>query len=381
MIAISKNYKIVLYFFLIVPLLTILTFWLNLAFGINFNYSSYIQLILFLSYFSISANNRRFYFIYITTIFLSIFYTILYKGSIVTNTSYFLMFGNIYYSLYYFSRIEPINIYNKKFQIIIFLFSLFFIVNYEFSIPFSNAREGMRDINDNIRVYREGFVISHVAAYYISTLAFLLYKLKYRVFAVFLWVYTIFLGARIGILYSLIGIFFVVMHKYKLGRLFYNFVLKNKKRFILFVIATIFLIFYLVFFRLSSDQLLKLTSFRSVLWSNAILQIYGDGFSIKNLIGRGPLSSFDFNKETLGPDIWMHNDFIEIAFNLGLPFLLFYVYTLLRHSRRIRSDYFLMIFLFSAFFNGFFYYNPTFIIICTSIIYKFNQRYSDESTS
>jgi hypothetical protein len=185
------------------------------------------------------------------------------------------------------------------------------------------------------RNYKDGFVISHLAAYYFGVSAFFLWKFKKRWLSVILCMYILTLGARIGLVYILIGI--MVLFLYKVNRQLLNFIWKYR---VLIFSSLSFTIFLLIAYSLSSsnmENLMVFTSGRSYFQANGILHILNDGISIDNLIGRGPKASNRLNEQFIGAPIWMHNDFLDIAFNLGVIGLLAYLISTFNYFNNVKN--------------------------------------------
>jgi hypothetical protein len=88
------------------------------------------------------------------------------------------------------------------------------------------------------------------------------------------------------------------------------------------------------------------------------------------LIGKTFVGSMDANLVNIHFREWFHNDFLSISYAYGFLVVMFYIiffYKMFKQNARfIRSNIYLFVFfftmIFSAIFNGFYYYFPVFLI-------------------
>ncbi|MDR0834546.1 MAG: hypothetical protein LBN93_10270 [Candidatus Symbiothrix sp.] len=101
------------------------------------------------------------------------------------------------------------------------------------------------------------------------------------------------------------------------------------------------------------EEMGKVSASRTIFWALMFTQIAEDGFTLPNLIGRGPAASLDFLEKNFDARIWMHNDFFDIFFCFGLLGLCVYIFCICCYYRQTRDIYFLFMLLLAAFTNGF----------------------------
>lgn len=242
--------------------------------------------------------------------------------------------------------------------------SLCFMALYEISSYFAISRNSESDYYEVERVYKEGFVLSHTACYYLSVLGYFLYLLRVRFLSICLWLYVITLGARVGFIYIFIAVIMLFIGHFPfLSKAMY----KNKYSLWGGIIFSLFVGGSIVIQKVGTEGLMVFTSGRSVFWMNAWNTIYRSGYSWINFFGRGPKYSVIFNERTFGLKIWMHNDFIDILFNVGVIGLVIYLSAYIYYFNRVNAMFLFMVFTFTAIFNGFMSYDPLFIILLNTL--------------
>lgn len=103
---------------------------------------------------------------------------------------------------------------------------------------------------------------------------------------------------------------------------------------------------------------------RSVIWYYMMEELDRTPFlSVKSILGRGPMSSVEYNRQLTGNAIWMHNDFFDILFCLGYLGLVLYLVVMIAYSLKIHSFVFFLYFGVMGFFNGFMHYNGGLIVL------------------
>ncbi|QRQ61205.1 O-antigen ligase family protein [Sphingobacterium multivorum] len=354
---------------LIVPVLTCIQFWYNIILHQNIQIGAYFQLILTFYLYFLIVKKKAFLVLssLLTFLFLSFFYSAYTNTRINENLSYLIVLHNIILLFlilpsFSYKRVKLVEL--REFLV---YFIIIFMIIFEISSQFA-SKVIIDEYYGIERNYKDGFVISHLAAYYFGVSAFFLWKFKKRWLSVILCMYILTLGARIGLVYILIGI--MVLFLYKVNRQLLNFIWKYR---VLIFSSLSFTIFLLIAYSLSSsnmENLMVFTSGRSYFQANGILHILNDGISIDNLIGRGPKASNRLNEQFIGAPIWMHNDFLDIAFNLGVIGLLAYLISTFNYFNNVKSLYLLIILFLTAFLNGFITYDPLYILLLSDICFK-----------
>jgi hypothetical protein len=113
---------------------------------------------------------------------------------------------------------------------------------------------------------------------------------------------------------------------------------------------------------------------RTLLWALMFTQVEEDGFTVPNLIGRGPASSKDFLDENFNMRLWMHNDFLDIFFCFGALGVGVYIFCICCYYRETRDIYFLLMVLIAAFTNGFFPYIAVQFVALHLLVIKINKK-------
>ncbi len=241
-----------------------------------------------------------------------------------------------------------------------------FVILYELSTPFA-SKIIISEYYDIERKYRDGFVISHLAAYYLGVLGFFMFRLGDRWVARSLWVYVLTLGARIGIIYIIISLIIIILYTIPSAS---NRISKFKYWIICGIIFMFSTIIGYVVDRYGSEVLMVFTSGRSYFQLQALEQIINDGISIENILGRGPKASNRFNLDSVGIAIWMHNDFLDILFNIGILGLIIYLKSFINYFKQIKALNLFFIFFLTAFLNGFMTYDALYIITLSTVFDK-----------
>lgn len=342
----------------------------------NGNYDSivsYSYFFLFLFLFLISNIRNSVLFLILVGYFLFYVFFWNYDGP-VSAASYMIRIVFVIYCLLLFRNVSYKKIDLKYTDRFIVTFSYVFLIIYIVTIYLHPS--GIRIGGE--RIYLQGFMIPHEFSYQCSILIIYLLWRKPFIYSVPLIITGLAAGARSGallIIFSLVYyLFFVKMKK-----------IKANKRLVLYTIITIclllFLLFYIevinetanrTFLELASgsyDKKQDFSSGRTVVWYFAINDIISSGLSYLNLIGRGPNSSFYFNELMVGNHIWMHNDFVEIIFSLGIIGLFIYLYALFKFYKSCNWNLYIIFFIsFSAITNGFFYYNVIQVLLIFCLI-------------
>lgn len=354
-----------------IPTITCLMFWINAFTGSDIQIGSYFDLCITLYLYGLAFKNYRFA-VFLSAscvIFISLAYAILLNTTINSAFSYITILNNIIFSLWLFPNFDFSRVNVKELKKHLLIFVSLFIIMYELSVPYAKKRDADDLYYDVHRVYKEGFVISHMACYYLSVSGYILYLLRARIIAFILWIYVASLGPRIGLIYIMVAIGILVL--YKVPKI-YKVLFKYKYALILFIIISVTMIVSIAIKSLGVEGLMVFTSGRSIFWLDALEQVGRDGLDYLNLIGRGPQYSMIFNEENFGSHIWMHNDFLDVFFNLGIIGIIVYLFSFYNYFKKIDSLYLLFTFLLGAFFNGFLYYDALYVILLSTMFSKSN---------
>jgi hypothetical protein len=352
----------------LIPIFLCAQFWFNILFGAKLNIGSYYYFIvtIFIVYKTIKNHSVILFNVLIITLLL-VFYSIAFDLKANESLSYLVHFINFFLVIFFSQYFNFDSISKKQIKFNLTIFSIFFVILYELSNKYAWDRSNNVEYYDVVRVYKEGFVISHIATYYLAILGYALFILDRKILAILLWTYGITLGPRIGeILIFISVIFSLINSKNKIKSLLF------KRRLLIIIAYIIILLFsyFIIIIKYGSELLNVLTSGRLMFWKNALNIIEKDGLSWINFFGRGSGASFFENLKKFTLKIWLHNDFLDILYNLGILGLFSYLYFLYNYIYKFKAMYVLCFFLLSAFFNGFILYNSIFILILHSLFYK-----------
>lgn len=237
------------------------------------------------------------------------------------------------------------------------------------------------------RDYHGGlFRVPHVASYFFGFL-FLFFAHQYQKtkriinlvllsIALFLCLYT---STRIILLtFTLSAFLFLIHRKYYTYLLLFSvglMLLALTNDFLITITEDTFLNQYFVFIETCVENFTRLSRFR--LWYSWWIAM--SEFDFWNLlIGKSFISSYIVNDKNLGYYIWFHNDFLSILYSYGVIGLIFYIVFFIKIYRDnkilIRQNIFIFIFFHSiiltAFFNGFYYYFPIFLLYIFFLMIK-----------
>lgn len=244
-----------------------------------------------------------------------------------------------------------------------------------------------QDRNEERRNYHSGlFRVPQVASYFFGFL-FLFFAYQYQktkriidlilfCIALFLCLYT---STRIILVTFAVSIFLFFIH-----RKYYTFLLFFVLGLVILVITNDFFITitndtflnqYFVFIETCVENFTRLSRFR--LWYSWWIAM--SEFDFWNLlIGKSFISSYIVNDKNLGYYIWFHNDFLSILYSYGVIGLTLYIAFFIKIYRDnkilIKQNIFVFIFFHSiiltAFFNGFYYYFPIFLLYIFFLMIK-----------
>lgn len=363
----NKELSVLLFLY---PALTCLAFWYNVFTNSTIDPGSYFNLIMIVYVYRMSIQIESSYIpisviaLILTSFFCSMYFSIDLKQSFL----YLVNLSNIIYYLYIIPKIDFSKVKPDLLKRHLSIFSLVFVVIYEISSHYARTHVNESDaFFDVVREYKEGFVISHFATYYLGALGLMLFLLKSRYLALGLWFYSFSLGARIGIVYIALAIAIIILVNFKF---IHDYIYKFRYIVLLLIGVVITAIAQRIIALQGVEALMVYTSGRSVFWIFAINDILTDGLNVANLIGRGPGSTIMLNMSKLGAKIWMHNDFIEIMYTFGVVGLSVYLSSFIIYFKKVRSIYLFLVFFLSAFFNGFMTYDPLFIIVINTLVYQ-----------
>ncbi len=127
------------------------------------------------------------------------------------------------------------------------------------------------------------------------------------------------------------------------------------------------------------EALSSFTSIRSLIFENMIIDVKKWTF-IDYIFGKGPLSSLIHNKNTIGYEIWMHNDFLDTFYSYGLFGLSLYLYSLIKIIKIKNYRAIGILIIIAALTNGFYTYYPemylSLIVFNSQDISKYRKRYN-----
>lgn len=347
-------------------------FWLKVYNIFTVEIGSYFHFILSVILLNILFKINKIVTVTVVFVFILItsFYSVAYNLKFNECASYFTFLLNLCLAIFILPRVSFDKIHYKSFRKIVTYSTLLFITFYELSHPFAKDRSFSDDYFGNSREYREGFVISHTATYYLGVLGFILFLMNRKILALAVWLYVYILGARIGLVYIFSSVIVIVLNQVGLY-------IKLKKISLLFfslLLITIITICININKYFGFDQLNVFTSGRAKIWTNALVSIREWDFQ-DFLLGMGPKQSIVFNDRVSNIAVWMHNDFLDIFYNLGFIGLCIFFCFLISFIKSTRSVFFVLVFVFASFLNGFFLYDPVFFL---TIVCLLNSKFRRE---
>lgn len=293
-------------------------------------------------------------------------YTFLFQEFSISNNASYMINIVITLSLFNLLQYDRLIILSRL-QNLVFIVSILIII----TVYYLYSEE--RFFED--RFYIVGFIIPHAFSYYCAIFVFYFLSRKRWILSVITILAGVYVGARSGILAILVAIasFFVKwryiksLFKFIIIIIFFSWVLLFNYWSKTSYIENLETVFASTFSGISNDEdQASSNATRTVLAANMLVQVLDDGVSINNIFGRGPRSSYSFNNSTLGLELWMHNDLLEILFTLGIVGLCLYLYSLYAFYIQYRNIYFIIFILVLALTNGFFTYIP----VTTLLLFK-----------
>lgn len=277
-----------------------------------------------------------------------------------------------YISLLYFSENNyNINEYKQINYIdrLIGIFTIVLICGQMMTIenPLQFLRMDYNSVEENA-LDKKGFLISHAFGYYLASLTMYYAYRKKAKYMLALSILCFFFSRRTVVLMCALGWFYYLKERYG-----------NKKSIIyasilgIICVAYIGTTIYFGDFSFSLDpydsESASFTSGRSRFWGSFIYFKLLSGHMPFNelMFGAGPASSRDFNWEYCGLKVWMHNDFFDILYCLGIVGLITYFYAIFLSCKKL-GLYFGIFLLLAANLNGFMLYQTFPIVYLFAII-------------
>lgn len=317
------------------------------------------------------------------------FYSIIYmlfthNGDFLNRFQYMLSFMLTVGALFTIDKLKISEITKINKTAVFGCFLTFALLNLFFAKPSEGGLDG--------RIYYIGFIGAHEFSYLTAYLGYFLLKMKNK------WGLLIVLmgfpvGARSGLVLNMIVLFYffwVTFRNSKFGIMIYSvigvactallFSMKSDILENISLITSTFENFTFDIFSEDNEMAFMLTASRNILWAIFFQKVISDGFCIDNLIGRGPYSSNLMNERIYGEALWMHNDFFDIFFCLGLLGLILYFFAIYRFFKNTGKDYFFLAMLvLSGFTNGFFGYKAIVIIALVAYYYQWNNKIEQDN--
>ncbi|WP_428661403.1 hypothetical protein [Runella sp.] len=362
----NKDVYILLFF---LPSISCLYFWLRIVTGINVQIGSYFNffLTLYLFFLIYKQNLELILYIVLSICIIASSYNIILGTKINESFSYLFTLANIIFAFFIFPEFDFSEIKIAKLKNGFIWFSILFVIVYEFSSVYALSRNNSSEYYQVERIYKEGFVISHLACYYLGVMGYFLYLMRQRILAIALFGYVITLGARIGLIYLAIAVALLILRNFPV---LWKSIFRWRYIILLIIAIGLTIATTIALQKIGPEGLMVFTSGRSIFWMNAISKIKTDGYSLINFFGRGPKASFTFNEATFGLKIWMHNDYLDLLFNIGVWGLCLYLYSLVYFFNRVKALYLFLVFIFASLFNGFLYYDAIFVILLNTVFVR-----------
>lgn len=269
-------------------------------------------------------------------------------------------------------RINCIDEKSKKIidkTILVFTLSLIICQLCTIENPLSFVRFNYDYIEENA-LEQKGFLISHAFGYYLAGLI-IYYAYKRNLLIMLLCtIVCFFFTRRTNILLCGLGWFYYINNRYGV-----KYVIVGLIVLAIIIISYMGVTSYFENFAFSLDPTdadsAAFTSGRTHFWGSYIVYLQSGIMTLNEyLFGFGPASSRDFNETYSGLKVWMHNDFFDIAFCLGITGLILYIYVICKITKSL--GYGILIFiLISANLNGFMLYQIYPVVFIFAIIKEF----------
>lgn len=280
-----------------------------------------------------------------------------------------------YAAFLYFLDFDEWNISVEKADFLFLSFIILLSIAQITSIedPLSFIRTNQESLEENA-LDKKGFIISHAYGYYLATFAFYFAYRKKIIWVIILTMLCYFFARRTNLL--IISFSWLYMGYSMYGKKIYYVLVPI----FAYVAFKVFNSAYMGEFAFSLDtrdtESIAFTSGRSRFWGT-FLELYTSGnMSFKEyLLGMGPASSFDFNLTHAGLRVWMHNDFVDLLFCMGIIGLSIYVLLLYKQILKL-GIYFASFAIIAGMINGFVIYS-TLPVLC---IFSFIKHLQEKDT-
>lgn len=257
----------------------------------------------------------------------------------------------------------------KRIDKLVFWFTFIIICGQLLTIdnPLSFLRFNYDSVDEDA-LEKKGFLISHAFGYYLVSLTMYFAYRKKVMYMIVLSILCFFFSRRTVVIMCALGWFYYFRERFG-----------YKKALIIASIIGVLLVTYIGANAYFGDFTFSLdpydndsasfTSGRSRFWGSFIyFKLLQGNMPFEELFyGAGPASSRNFNLQYCGIEVWMHNDFFDILFCLGIVGLVIYIYAILVSSRKL-GIYFCVFLLLSANLNGFMLYQTFPIVYLFAII-------------
>lgn len=278
-------------------------------------------------------------------------------------------FASNAYPLVNVSQISHIDKLVLWFAIIIICGQLFTIDN-----PLSFLRFNYDSVDEDA-LEKKGFLISHAFGYYLASLTMYFAYRKKVMYMIVLSFLCFFFSRRTVVMMCALGWFYYFRERFG-----------YKKALIVASVIGVLLVTYIGANAYFGDFTFSLdpydndsasfTSGRSRFWGSFIyFKLLQGNISFEELFyGAGPASSRNFNLQYCGIEVWMHNDFFDILFCLGILGVGIYICAILVSSKKL-GIYFCLFLLLSANLNGFMLYQTFPVVYLFSVIKAIEQNF------
>lgn len=345
--------------------------------GVLLGGSNYIKLVLVFFFFYENRKQQE----TIGLFLVFVFYTFYGKLSFTNNLLYVINYVLTLYGFKYFGNVaQGTSVIYKDLKNIILVFILFFYVAYLFSMILRGPTLKGSGLSE--RIYYDGFIIAHMFSYFTIAIGMYLISINYKVLGLIATLFTFPVGARIGIIltgstvfnyfyYRIHGFFLKVLIVGMVGVIvFFTFLHFND---MFLRIVSMFETVTLDIFDKDSQLAILFTSGRNLIWSLAFSDILNNFNFFEIMFGKGTFASVVFLEQTINNKIWLHNDFLDIMYNMGIFGLSVYIYSIVRFLKTTKMTFFVFIVIVAAFTNGFFSYDAI-CIVALFCLAKNNER-------
>jgi len=368
----KQKANILFYLFFIPSVLALISFFVNTTYpNVVYMLANVIGIVLL--FFMTNIRLKKVMIVYILFyVFCTLFFPQVEGSRMYSSTVLFTNIALLFFSAHSYQTpipkgiIEKMDFYMLFFSIIIIVGQIITIDNPWLYLTFKH------DYIEEDALEQKGFLISHSFGYFLAAFSFY-FAYRRKVFWVVLYtILCLFFSRRTNICLCLIA------------WLYYLHNMVNRKYFIVFLLV-ILLIFiaYINTLIMFSDFAFSLdpsdresaefTSGRSTFWGTYFLYVQSGHMNLWDfLIGFGPSSSRFFNESYSGLRVWMHNDFIDLAYCTGILGLALYVIAIFKCCSS-NNHWLLAFILIAANLNGFILYQAYPVIYIFSLIKGFKK--------